>query len=371
VFSTYVASYDGDGEVAREFLQEDVTNTSSYKVRSTVLGKLVTVLNNSGSKIGTAIPIDETVTPAQTTSANTGGVPFPTYNDPLHQSIAGDRKTVWDPLGNAIAWRPWPGGPPPNSYPRSSGQFGSLGSSFGSAQERGCSLDGVPENCDTVMRAVNNGYPGQYSVGSNIDALQRGLTEITLYRGSDSQTIRVPYFFHNFRNPQSPALAERAAKNCATPNSLLRYFNNEFEDQWKRTQKSGEENGSLLFYEKSNNTYPRVQLSEGSHVTDRITSVPALPESRKETRKAIQDYKNEGRDVYFLAVFHTHPDFSPGDPRSGEPSPDDVQFQSDFKNVLGIIRTSKGYTFFSNGKKFDSTDARANECITTLNSRRE
>lgn len=41
-FSTYVASYDGDGEVAREFLQEDVTNTGSYKVRSTVLGELVT-----------------------------------------------------------------------------------------------------------------------------------------------------------------------------------------------------------------------------------------------------------------------------------------------------------------------------------------
>jgi len=50
-------------------------------------------------------------------------------------------------------------------------------------------------------------------------------------------------------------------KNCATPNSLVEYFKKDFEAQWDRTSRSGGENGSLLFYEQANNTYPKVTLS--------------------------------------------------------------------------------------------------------------
>jgi YD repeat-containing protein len=155
--STYVTSYDGDGEQVREFVQENLANSDSYKIRSTVLGIIVTRLNNAGNKTGTTIPLDQRVTPARMTSADTGGVPFPMYEDPLHQSIAGDRKSVYDPLGNLVPWRPSPtGGPPPN-YPRSSASFGGLGSLFGNAQESSCQLDGIPTNCDLAMRLQNNG----------------------------------------------------------------------------------------------------------------------------------------------------------------------------------------------------------------------
>jgi hypothetical protein len=171
--------------------------------------------------------------------------------------------------------------------------------------------------------------------------------------------------------PQEPAKPSHSKRDpCATPNSIVEQFRNDFEAQWRRTTQSGEENGSLLFYEQANNTYPKVTLSEGRHVTDRITSVPAMPEIGPETRKAFDDFKRAGRSVYFLAFFHTHPNFPSGDSRSGNPSWHDIQYQSDHRNVLGILRTGKGYSFFSNGRTFGPDDARANECIWILNNQR-
>jgi hypothetical protein len=156
-FSTYLASYDGDGKLAMELLQEDPTNTKSYKVRSSVLGEVLTHLDNAGNKTGTTVHIDKRVTTARIDSSAAGFVGFPVYEDPLHQSIAGDKKAVYDPLGNLIPWRPWPGGPPPNFYPRSSSQFGSLGSSFGSAQERGCAFSEVPISCQMAAHLTGFG----------------------------------------------------------------------------------------------------------------------------------------------------------------------------------------------------------------------
>jgi len=199
-FSTYVSNYDGDGELASEFLQESPTGIS-YKIRSSVVGEVVTRLNNVGNKTGMTVHLDDRVTPARMSAADTGGVPFPTYDDPLQQSIAGDRKAVYDPLGNVIPWRPWPGGPPPNFYPRSSSQFGSLGSSFGSAQERGCALDGIPTNCDTVMRLVNNGYPGRLLFNSRVVALEWGLIDMAFYRGHDQRVVQFR-FLKNIRGGQ-------------------------------------------------------------------------------------------------------------------------------------------------------------------------
>jgi hypothetical protein len=167
-------------------------------------------------------------------------------------------------------------------------------------------------------------------------------------------------------SPQSPALAERAAKNCATPNSVVAHFRNEFEAQWKRTTQSGEENGSLIFYEQATNNYMRISLSEGRH----FEGGPAMPEIRREIRNARDYFSREGRTLHLLAIFHTHPNYPSGDSRSGDPSSGDEQLQSDYGNALGIIRTGKGYSFYSNGKTFWPDDPRANECIWTLNNQR-
>lgn len=75
------------------------------------------------------------------------------------------------------------------------------------------------------------------------------------------------------------------------------------------------------------------------------------------------------RKVEFLAFFHTHPNFPgiPAESRSGAPTPEDTDYQRRRGNPLGIIRTGKGYSFFSNGKEFGPEDARANACIVDLN----
>jgi YD repeat-containing protein len=203
-FSTYLASYDGDGELAREFLLENPTNTTSYKVRSTVLGEVVTFLNNAGNKTGTTVHLDKQVTTAEVHSGAAGNVGFPTYNDPLHQSIAGDTKIVYDPLGNSVPWQPWPGGPPPNFYPRSSASFGSLGSSFGSRQEVGCSLDGIPMDCNRALRQRNI-----QSVSVDLRGQGRGillelgltLTKEFYYDGPELSEGLFWRFFHNFKDP--------------------------------------------------------------------------------------------------------------------------------------------------------------------------
>jgi hypothetical protein len=173
-----------------------------------------------------------------------------------------------------------------------------------------------------------------------------------------------------FEEPQESAMAIAQRKNCATPNSIVEQYKLEFEAQWNRTLRTGEENGSLVFYEHAANTYFRLSLSEGRHLTDRISTDPAMPESRGETRRALDYFRREGRNLYFLAFFHTHPNSPHTGKSSTGPSGDDIQFQSDFGNALGILRTGTGYSFFSNGRTFRPDDARANECIWSLNKQR-
>jgi YD repeat-containing protein len=152
--STYVTSYDGDGRQLREFLQENATNTNTYMVRSTILGgRVITRLNNAGNKVSTVINIDSRVTPVRIGAGNTGGVGW-THIDPMGLSEGGDTKAVYDPLGNRVAWQPVPTGPPPLTYPRTSASFGSLGSSFGSAQDRGCVLNDRPVSCQELNHQI-------------------------------------------------------------------------------------------------------------------------------------------------------------------------------------------------------------------------
>ena len=121
-----------------------------------------------------------------------------------------------------------------------------------------------------------------------------------------------------------------------------------------------------MFYEPATNQYLRISLSEGKY----FEGVPALPDVRIETKRAISEFRKAKRDVYFLAFFHTHPDFFDGESRKNTPTAADVQYQSDFRNPLGIIRSSKGYGFFSNGKSFDSQHVNANSCIWRLNQKK-
>lgn len=130
--------------------------------------------------------------------------------------------------------------------------------------------------------------------------------------------------------PQESAMDIAQRKNCATPNSTVEQYKLEFEAQWNRTLRTGEENGSAVFYEQASNNYMRISLSEGRH----IDNLPAMPESRRETRNARDYFSREGRTLYLLAFFHTHPNYAhSGESQSGNPSDGDIQFQSDFGNA--------------------------------------
>jgi hypothetical protein len=72
-------------------------------------------------------------------------------------SEAGDTKPVYDALGNYVPWQHVPGGAPPNAYPPFSPNFGGLGSSFGSSQDKDCVLNGLPISCSDLSHQIDIG----------------------------------------------------------------------------------------------------------------------------------------------------------------------------------------------------------------------
>lgn len=97
-----------------------------------------------------------------------------------------------------------------------------------------------------------------------------------------------------------------------------------------------------------------------------------MPKAPEEIRNALQKFEvEEKRDIFFMALFHTHPNFSDGKSRSNEPSyawgDTDVQKKFFGHFPLGIIRSGEGYRFFIGiSPQFFSDDARANKCIWEL-----
>jgi YD repeat-containing protein len=164
--STYTTTYDGDGQAVREYLLENPTVSNSYLVRSSVLGEIVTRLNNAGNKVKTIVNVDGFLTATQDTSSGFSVVSW-SHADPLGMSEAGDTKPVYDPLGNYIPWQHVPSGAPPNAYPPFSPNFGGLGGAFGTSQSVACTDAGSPINCTTAMRSVNN---GSATIGSIISS---------------------------------------------------------------------------------------------------------------------------------------------------------------------------------------------------------
>lgn len=155
-----------------------------------------------------------------------------------------------------------------------------------------------------------------------------------------------------------------------TPNKLINEpkFRQLLDELWKRTTESGEENGALVIIEPAASTLHSIELSEGQHITlgnktQYAPRVAAMPEIGPETRAALNRFRGAGRQVALFAFFHTHPNYASGGSGSGDPSGSDIQFQYDYGNPLGVIRTGSGFSFFSDGVAFRPGDAKADECI--------
>lgn len=410
---TYSSAYDGDGRLVYESSNASPgSSVASYIVRSSVLGgEVLTRLDQSGNKKITHVPAEGLLFATQRVSGTPGPFVLATFRNPL--GITESNKVLYDPLGNFIPFQAH-GDPRPPAGSFNSASMSGLSSSQANPNSYavGCIKDGIPTTCNRVMHAIERGQakeleilgpaltPEMIRLIMSLTAV--GATEVESSEPKKSRMIELsdgsaftvslgtsevwtlfliaPGLQRAFeQNKQESAMEIARRKNCATPNSLVQQFKKEFEALWDKTVASsepgveGEEFGSLIFYEASTNTYPLVELSPGRHLRMGKTSyapyVPALPEIGPDTQKALTEFRNQKRSVELIVFFHTHPDYPgiPSNSRSGKASPDDETYQRNYRNPLGIIRTGNGYSFFSNGKSFSTTDELANECIWVLN----
>lgn len=214
---------------------------------------------------------------------------------------------------------------------------------------------------------------------SNAGALLRALAgtrvggvveigSVALRRASDTSYPEIASLGGWLPGPTQDGSPRPDFEPCVTPNKIINFpaFRSIFERQWERTKQSGQENGTVLILEPQAQPIALLhsrELSEGRHVKMGIGNVPAMPEAAGETDKHLASLRRDGRRVVLLAFFHTHPDLYGGRSRTNDPSGDDYQFQFEYGNALGIIRTSNGYSFFSNGTTFWPDNPKADECL--------
>jgi hypothetical protein len=153
---TYSAAYDGDGELVYESsVTNPGTTQTSYIVGSTVLGDVLTRLDQAGNKKITHVPAEGLLFATQRTDGPGAFVLF-TQRNPL--GISETTKAVYDPLGNYIPFQA-SGDPRPPAGSFSSASMGGLSSSQANpfSYAVGCMFDGVPTTCNKVVHAINNG----------------------------------------------------------------------------------------------------------------------------------------------------------------------------------------------------------------------
>lgn len=166
---TDTTTYDGDGQTVYETTYDSRgtgSTTSSYLLRSTVLGGEVLATLNS-STLSTPNNTNTTNVPAsgllfahQTDVGGTvGQIVGWTQRDPVGVSETG--KGMYDPLGNFIPFKqPTDPRPPAGSY--NSGSMASVEGNMNDAYNYGlgCMLGGIPTRCSTVMRLLGSGAAG-------------------------------------------------------------------------------------------------------------------------------------------------------------------------------------------------------------------
>ena len=155
--TTYTAAYDGDGRMAFESSTTSPgASDSSYLVRSSVLGDVLTRLDQSGNKKITYVPAEGLLFATQRASAGPGPFVLATYRNPL--GISETTKAVYDPLGNYIPFQAH-GDPRPPAGSYSSASMSGLSSSQADAESYGvgCIADGMPTSCKKVMEHLERG----------------------------------------------------------------------------------------------------------------------------------------------------------------------------------------------------------------------
>lgn len=121
-------------------------------MRSTVLGDVLTRLDQSGNKKITNVPTEGLSFATQ--SGGSGPYVHATLRNPL--GITETNKAVYDPLGNYIPFQQH-GDPRPPAGTYSSASMPGLSSSQANSDSYGvgCLMEGLPSNCSRVLNAIN------------------------------------------------------------------------------------------------------------------------------------------------------------------------------------------------------------------------
>jgi hypothetical protein len=154
--TTFSLTYDGDGEaLSAATTPSGSASTVGYDIRSSVFGEVLTELDQSGNKRSTHIQADGLLFASQSINSAGASVQW-TIRNPVG---TGERNgAIYDPLGNYIPFQHYNDPrPPAGSY--NSASMSSLAASQANPDSYGvgCMLDGLPTNCNRVLRAINNG----------------------------------------------------------------------------------------------------------------------------------------------------------------------------------------------------------------------
>jgi YD repeat-containing protein len=155
--TTNTMAYDGDGQLVFESVASPSSTTSDYLIHSTGLGGAVlNRLDSSGANSITYVPANGLVAPMQQTY---NGNPYVSW---VHRDALGvqENSQAYDPLGNLIANEQPPTGGGSPTGPIYGPSYGGAGwGSFSNANNLtvGCTMDGAPASCDSVLRSINGG----------------------------------------------------------------------------------------------------------------------------------------------------------------------------------------------------------------------
>jgi hypothetical protein len=156
VVTTFTQGYDGDGElISAVTAPSGSSSTVGYDIRSSVLGTVLTELDQSGNKRSTHVSADALLFASQNINS-TGAWVSSTIRNPVGTGERGG--SIYDPLGNYIPFQQYNDPrPPAGSY--NSGSMSSLTRNQANPDSYGvgCRIDGVPTSCNRVLQAINNG----------------------------------------------------------------------------------------------------------------------------------------------------------------------------------------------------------------------
>jgi len=156
VITTFTQGYDGDGElISAVTAPAGGSSTSGYDIRSSVLGTVLTELDQSGNKRSTHVSADGLLFASQ--NINSAGA---WVSSIIRNPVGTGESTgaIYDPLGNYIPFQHYNDPrPPAGSY--NSGSMSSLTRNQANPDSYGvgCRIDGVPTSCNRVLQAINRG----------------------------------------------------------------------------------------------------------------------------------------------------------------------------------------------------------------------